>query len=204
MEEVTIQNLIKNFLENEEVIINQKKGYRTIKITGKGLQEKINKTRILFSNYHIKKGDKIIIFGTNSIEWIVIYFSCIFSGIIVVPLDIMTNQSLLKKIQKQVKAKLIFQNNNLPSLSGIKKIYLEDLDLTITKIKKRKVLDIKISQKEILQIIYTSGTTSEPKGVILTNENLTSGLNSAVKTIPLKIKLKVLNLLPLSHIFSQL
>jgi len=189
----SIQNLIENFLDNNkgDIVLNQKKGYRTFNITGQELKTKINKTRIFLQKNNIKQSDKIIILASNSIEYVVLYFSCILSGIIVVPLDIMTDKKLLKKIQNQVHPKAIFQSKDL-----------ENLTKQIEKIK-GKPKKPKILPRDILEIIYTSGTTNEPKGVVLTNENITSGINSAVQTIPLKIKLKILNLLPLSHIFSQ-
>jgi len=189
----SIQNLIENFLNNnkDNIILNQKKGYRTFSITGQQLSEKINKTRIFLDNKKIKKGNSIIIIANNSIEYVTLYFSCILSGIIVVPLDIMADNKLLNKIKNQVKPKAIFQNKDL-----------EDLNKKIDSVTGHPQ-KIKILPKDTLEIIYTSGTTSEPKGVVLTNENITAGLNSAVQTIPLKLKLKILNLLPLSHIFSQ-
>ena len=108
----SIQNLIDNFLLNNQdrTVFAHKKAYRTYTINGKELLEKVHKARTFLKNKNIKKSDKIIILGANSIEWIVVYFACILSGIIVVPLDILTDKSLLKKIQKQVKAKAIFQD----------------------------------------------------------------------------------------------
>lgn len=234
----SIQILIKNFLlENfDRGVVYSKKGYRTYCINGRELAEKINKTRILLLKQGIKKADKIIILGANSIEWIIIYFACILSGIIVVPLDILTDRILLRKIQKQVNAKAIFYDkslsksvNNLSSInkavsinfinsnkksgsssfsnssnfSKIKRFYLDELDDVLEDIKVMHIPKVRVNPKDILEIIYTSGTTSEPKGVILTHENLTVGVNAAVELIPLKIKLKVLNLPPLSHIFGQ-
>ncbi len=189
----SIQNLIENFLNNnkDNIVLNQKKGYRTFNIAGQELKTKINKTRIFLANKNIKKGDKIIIIASNSIEYVILYLSCILSGIIVVPLDVFTDLTLLKKIKNQVKPKAVFQTKDLENLTK----QTENI--------KGKPKNSKILPKDILQIIYTSGTTGDPKGVVLTNENITAGLNSAVQTIPLKIKLKTLNLLPLSHIFSQ-
>jgi len=200
----SIQNLIEDFLRNNKsnIVLNQKKGYRTFSINGGDLSDKINKTKTLLYNKNIRKGDKIIIIGNNSIEYVVLYLSCILSGIVVVPLDMMTDKKLFTKIKNQLKPKAVFHDKNISISTQIKKFYLENLDNLIENVSQKNI-NVKIFPKDILQIIYTSGTTSDPKGVVLTNENITSGLNSAVDLIPLKIKLKFLNLLPLSHIFSQ-
>jgi len=200
-----IQNLIEDYLTSnkDKDIISQKKGYRIFSMKGKELDEKIKKTRILLEKSKIKKGDKIIIIGNNSIEWIVVYFSCILSGIIVVPLDIMTDKSLFKKIQEIVKAKAIFQDKRIQRFSKTKTFYLDELNELTNKLP-NTATKTKINPKDILEIIYTSGSTGNPKGVILTNENITAGINSASSLIKLRLKLKILNLLPLSHIFSQI
>lgn len=191
----SIQNLIEDFLENnqERVIINQKKLYRTYKITGEQLKEKIAKTQTFLKNKKIKKTDKIIIQAQNSIEWISLYFACIFSGITVVPLDLSNDKILLEKIKRETEAKAVFHNEDL-----------EKLDKALEKIKNSKIRKEQIKGDDILQIIYTSGTTSDPKGVVLTYENITEGVNYTKELVPIPIKLKFLNLLPLSHIFSQI
>lgn len=199
-----LQNIIESVLQKNQnkVLFADKKNYRTTTITGKELIEKINKLRIFLKKQKINKNDKIIILGQNSIEWLILYFASILSGIIVVPLDVSTNKTLLRKIQNEVKAKAIFKDKNLPSLP-IKTFFLDELYNLIENTKKEKIPKIKYKQSDIVEIIYTSGSTAEPKGVILTNENFTTAINSAIKNTPLIIPLKILLVLPLSHIFAQ-
>ena len=204
--EESIQNLILNYLKRNKnkKVIAIRIGYRTFYATGKSLSEKIAKIQELFKNENISKGDKIIIFGKNSIEWISVYFASILSGTIIIPLDLLTDHSLLKKIQKQVNAKAIFQDSNLVRLKPVKKFYLDNLDDSLRLLKNEAIYSENILDDDILEIIYTSGSTGDPKGVVLTNKNITSGLNSARSSVKLNFKLKILNLLPLSHILSQI
>lgn len=202
----SMQELIENYISSNEnkIIISQKKDYRTLDIIGKDLYENIKKTISLLKKANIKQQDKIIIIGNNSIEWITIYFASILLGIIVVPLDITTDKILFEKIQKKVVAKAIFQDRYFQNFSKkIKTFYLDDLEVLI---KNQKPInpETKIKPNYILEIMYTSGATGEPKGVVLTHENIISSLNSANSLIKLKLKLRVLNTLPLSHIFSQI
>ncbi|MBI2671288.1 AMP-binding protein [Candidatus Woesearchaeota archaeon] len=199
----SLAELIEIFLNNkEEVLFSYKKGYRTFTLNGKELKYKINKIRSFFYYKKIKKGDKIIILSRDYLEWISVYFASILSGMIVVPLDIFTDKSLLQKIQKQVNAKAIFQDKGLV-YTKIKTYYLDELEEKLEDIKVSKNLEVKIYPDDILEIMYTSGTTGQPKGVILTHANIVAGVNSAIKSVPLKLKLRMLNLLPLSHIYGQ-
>lgn len=202
----SIQELIKNYISSNEdkIIISQKKDYRTFDIMGKDFHENIKKTISLLKKANLKQQDKIIIIGNNSIEWITVYFASILSGIVVVPLDITTDETLFEKIQKKVQAKAIFQDKHFQNFSKkTKTFYLDDL-ATLIKNQKPINLESKIKPSDILEIMYTSGSTGEPKGVVLTNENIVAGINSANSLIKLRLKLRALNVLPLSHIFSQI
>jgi long-chain acyl-CoA synthetase len=59
------------------------------------------------------------------------------------------------------------------------------------------------NEKDIAEIIFTSGTTGEPKGVILTHRNITSNVLAASKMVHLRPNSRVLSLLPLSHMLEQ-
>ncbi len=200
----SIKELIEKFLltNKNKFQFTHKKGYRTHSINNKELLIKIQRTRIFLKSVKIKKGDKIIILGNNSIDWISVYFACILSGIVVVPLDTLTDKLLLKRIQKQIRAKAIFLDKGLASIK-IKKYYLDEFDNLIRNIKIKNIQKVKINPNDILEIVYTSGTTDEPKGVILANKNIICAVNSAINSVPLKIRLKIIHLLPLSHIFGQ-
>jgi len=202
-EKVGIEEILSRAFESERIIFAQRKAYRTYAVTGTELHQAIQKLRVLFKQEDIQENDKIILLGYPSIEWIEVYLAAISSGIVVVPLDTVTDHQLLEKIQQQVQAKAVFQDRGLESIE-IKHFYLQELGAIVEKTKAQFLLRHKSSPKDVIEIMYTSGTTGEPKGVILTRENIDAGISAAIKANPLKLHLRMLNLLPLSHIFGQI
>lgn len=201
----SIQHLIENRLieYKEKVVCAHKKGYRTYTATGQELHEKVNSLRTFFRKHNVKKGDKVILLGMSSIEWVAAYFASILSGIIVVPLDTLTDKTLLKKIQLQVHAKIIFEDRGLAEI-GVTTIYFDEFGELFEKNKGHHLDVVHVDPQDILEIQYTSGTTGEPKGVVLTHENIAAGTDASVKSVHLKLHLRILNLLPLSHVFGQI
>jgi len=207
MNPTSIQGLIKSSLcSNSSVFFHNKRGYRTETISGSDLYKKISALRVILAKRGIKKGEKIIIVGHSSVEWVAVYFSCILSGFVVVPLDIMTDKKLFQKIQDQVKPKAVFQNSaiNLTVNKKVNNFNLKNLDAIIKDVAPEDMHIEDVDPEDILEIQYTSGTTGEPKGVILTHKNISSAVNTAVSAVNLKFHLRFLNILPLSHVFSQI
>jgi long-chain acyl-CoA synthetase len=194
------QSLVKG---RNKPLFSHKKGYRTYSITGSELLSKVNKIRVLFSKNNIRKGDAIILLGSDHLEWIPVYFAAILSGVIAVPLDTLTDKTLLRKIQQQTNAKAIFQDKGLATTSS-RIFYLDELDEKTEHLPSIPLTSIDAQPNDILEIMYTSGTTGEPKGVILTHENVLAGLNETINSVPLRLPFKYLVLLPLSHIFGQI
>ena len=203
----SIQDLIYKSLicYKDKNLFNHKINYRSKSMTGKELYEKISALQIFFNNKGIKKGNKIIILAPPSLEWVIVYFACILSNVIVIPLDILTNKELLEKINNQVKAKAIFQHSSINlHVKKTQNFYVDNLSEILDKIKYQDIKIVKANTNDFLEIQYTSGTTGDPKGVILTHKNIFAAVQSAVSSFNIRIKIRLLNMLPLSHVFAQI
>jgi long-chain acyl-CoA synthetase len=119
--------------------------------------------------------------------------------VIVVPVDLRSNIEFVRKIQKQVDAKLIFQTKFKPKSK--KTVFVEELLDELEGVKAGK--GVKIDGNDIAEIVYTSGTTGEPKGVILTHKNFVSNLNALNQLERIHKNFRFLSVLPLSHVFEQ-
>jgi len=159
----------------------------------------------------VGKGDRVLFWAENSAEWIAAFFGCLARGAIVVPLDVESAPEFVRQVQKQVEARLILYSGpkreeaglNLPGIS------IEDLTRQIAH-HPADAFSINPTLDDIAEIIFTSGTTAEPKGVVLTHRNLLANLAPLEREIQKYLKwerpfhpIRFLNLVPLSHVFGQ-
>jgi len=63
--------------------------------------------------------------------------------------------------------------------------------------------DVSVDGEDIAEIMFTSGTTGDPKGVVLTHRNIASNVEAASQVITIKPSNRLLSLVPLSHMLEQ-
>ncbi|MGD1820675.1 MAG: AMP-binding protein [Pleomorphochaeta sp.] len=141
----------------------------------------------------LKKGDKVAINGKNSIEWAIAYLSINFAGGVVVPLD---NQLTTKKVQQLSSYSdckfFLADKNVLESLDKYDETYLKSFALCMTltgksenyeammNCKAKKILPAENgNEDDIAAILFTSGTTGNEKGAVLSQKNIVSDVFQA-------------------------
>ncbi|HEX3249961.1 MAG TPA: AMP-binding protein [Pyrinomonadaceae bacterium] len=150
-------------------------------------------------------GDRVLFWSENSPEWIAAFYGCLLRGAVVVPLDLKSAPDFVARVQQQVSAKLLLsdeQHLDLPHLS------LKNLSESIATHSDARY---PATPNDLVQIVFTSGTTAEPKGVCLTHRNLLANIAPIEKEFRKYARwerfvhpLRFLCLLPLSHVFGQL
>ncbi|HET8780845.1 MAG TPA: AMP-binding protein, partial [Pyrinomonadaceae bacterium] len=158
----------------------------------------------------ISHGDRVLFWGENSAEWIAAFFGCLLRGVAVVPLDLKSAPDFVTRVHQQVSAKLLLADEaespiEIPNLS------FANLVNTIGHHSTSPYAPVGIEPDDLVEIVFTSGTTAEPKGVCLTHRNLLANLTPIEKEFKNYAKwerlvhpLRFLCLLPLSHVFGQL
>ncbi|MBI3263356.1 MAG: AMP-binding protein, partial [Acidobacteria bacterium] len=157
----------------------------------------------------INKGDKVILWSENRPEWIVALWGCVLAGAVVVPIDYRSSSELVAKVRGITGSFLILAGEEVESdrrVEGVEVWSLLDLDWH----ERGKPPAVPISKDDIAEILFTSGATAEPKGVLLTHRNILANI------VPIEgevakyrrygrpfFPLRFLNLLPLSHMFGQ-
>jgi len=172
----------------------------------------------------IGKGDSVGIFSVNRPEWAIADLAILKIGGIVVPIYPTLPPVYVKYIINDSKMKLIFVDNEelysiiesvraeTPLLSNI--ILFDDAEIRDGKNYMRFTdrqsaassvndKDDEVSGDDIATVVYTSGTTGEPKGVMLTHKNIISNAISAKNRFELTSRDVALSYLPLSHMFER-
>ena len=152
----------------------------------------------------LSKGDKVIFWGENRPEWIACYWGCLLLGVIVVPIDYRSSADFVTRVQKLVDAHLVLVGEEVSWPGEAWK--LADLDWHAD----GPMPSVPISRDDLIQIIFTSGATAEPKGVTIRHRNVLANVVPVEREVIKYRKyarpfhpLRFINLLPLSHMFGQ-
>ena len=165
----------------------------------------------------LKKGDFAAICLENRPEWAAIYLGIMAAGLTCVPLDPQLTEQEIGNLINDCAAKVIFVSNavflskNINKIkSGLEKIVILDLDIEkenlIGLAKVRSTLPEgatwpEVYSEDTASLIYTSGTTDKPKGVMLTHKNICSDFRSIDKMKIFSDKDIFISILPLHHAY---
>ena len=181
-------------------------GLRTIKLTYKELLAGIGGFIDFLDERGIRKGDRLLIWGENRPEWLIAFWGCLASGVAVVPIDFRSSDRLVRRIQDIVGARLLVHGKAVPPLQ-IEGLSFDQIDGLAEKAE-FEVSDVE--PDDIAEIVFTSGTTGEPKGVVHRHRNICANLKPFKKEIDRYKKyarpfqpIRFLDMLPLSHMFGQ-
>jgi len=210
MARTTILEYLSNFERHaREVAYVHHRGYRTVRWTyGDVLSTACRFARELEAR-GIGKGDKVLIWGENCAAWIAAFFGCLMGGAIVVPIDKIATPDFAERVAQQVDPRLcVCSAGN--QLAAVPALHLETLREAIAARSDAPVALPDLTRDDIVQIVFTSGTTAEPRGVVISHGNILANLEPLEREIGKYLKyerffhpLRFLNLLPLSHVFGQ-
>jgi len=160
---------------------------------------------------NIAKGDAVLLWSPNCAEWVAAFLACAVSGVIAVPVDDGSSPDFARRISAQVRTKLILcARERSPLFGGLATLDPSDLPAAVAHHGGERFLPLDVQPSDPIEIVFTSGTTAEPKGVVLSHANIASNLAPLAAEIAKYLKyerlvhpLRFLNLLPLSHVFGQ-
>jgi long-chain acyl-CoA synthetase len=159
----------------------------------------------------LSRGDHVVIWCENRPEWIVAFWGCLLRGIVIVPVDYRASGDFLLRVRAIVSARVVLFGEDverpaLPegvegwTLSGVMD---HGVDASLFE-------PTAASRDDLIEVIFTSGATAEPKGVLITHRNVLANIVPIEREIQKYRKygrpffpLRFLNLLPLSHMFGQ-
>jgi len=198
-----------------DAAVVQRRGYRREKRTYAELHADAIFWSFALGMKGVEAGDRVLLWGANSAEWVGCFWAIQLRGAIAVPMDAGANVEFVRKTVRDAGVKLILQDGKLPALeTGIPSLSLDDLRAISAGESVRAEFSRNrgdASQRNtIAEILYTSGTTGEPRGVVLTHGNFLANLEPIEKGVEEYRKyerwmhpLRFVSLVPLSHVFGQ-
>ncbi len=152
----------------------------------------------------LQPGDRAIIWAVNRPEWGLGFLALAHAGGVAVPLDVRHTVEFGRKIVAQTEARLVLASRQTEASAqalGLPIVWIEALpDLARAA---DPLAAAPISQDTLAEIVFTSGTTGEPKGAMLTHGNLMACATAMSKVMHVAPQDRLLSVLPLSHLYEQ-
>jgi long-chain acyl-CoA synthetase len=159
----------------------------------------------------LRKGDTVLFWSENRPEWIVALWGCLLQGVVAVPIDYRASVDFVRRVRAIVRGRLILTGDDVrfepgASDAGVDVWPLAELEWRDTS----RAPDAAVTRDDVAEVIFTSGATAEPKGVVITHRNLLANIVPVEREVS-KYRMyarpfspiRFLNLLPLSHMFGQ-
>jgi long-chain acyl-CoA synthetase len=198
-----------------DIAVVQTRGYRREKLTYAELSAYAHFWSYALYGRGIGPGDRVLLWGSNSAEWVACFWGILLRGGVVVPMDASASPDFVQRAIKDAGVKLILRDRQQAELPGAPPSLivndLKDVYATPQAAPNAEVDPGDASTRNtIAEILYTSGTTAEPRGVVLTHGNFLANLEPLERGIDEYRKyerwfhpLRFTTLVPLSHVFGQ-
>ena len=158
----------------------------------------------------IGKGDTVMVWSESRPGWIVALWGRLVQGAVVVPVEPQSSPDLFRKIGQKVGPRLVLFGDRVPEVASNSPLPVWRLSELEQSTRQAQLEPVSLSGDDVAEIVFTSGTTAEPKGVVITHRNLAAQLRPIEdqfapyrKYVRPFAPLRILNLLPLSHLFGQ-
>lgn len=226
----TLPQLLK-FVKNEynvPTMFNDKKHNSWVHYSTKDFYNTIVEISLGLNSIGVKKGDCIALISNSNTKWIMLDLAIMINGAITVPMFPNASESNVEYEINDADIKYMFVaddekidyiksiSNKFQKVITLNKYCPKDpnfISLTELKVKGRELLNSKpdlienlidrVDENDVATILYTSGSTGVPKGVVLSHKNLISQVVLINKTISSSTADKAVSFLPTSHIFER-
>ena len=196
----------------EEIAFVWRRGYRLDRWSYGKLWGAATNFSARLRSLGVGRGERVLLWGENSGEWVAAFLGCLFCGAVAVPMDAIADPGFARRVASQSGARAAVIGRGLPPLDlPIASLSLDALLESREDSATSEICHEPAERSDPVEIVFTSGTTAEPRGVVLTHGNLLANLEPIEQEIRRYRRyekfvhpLRFLDLLPLSHVFGQL
>jgi long-chain acyl-CoA synthetase len=182
-----------------------KPGFRTRVTSYAGLERAALRVARYLQSRGIRQGDRVVLWAPNMPEWVQLYFGCHKAGAVIVPLDVRSAPDFVDAVIQRTDPRLVVLSRITARSEheiSAPTIQLELLDRELPA--ETELLEpVAVEPHDLAEIMFTSGTTGDPKGVMLTHHNIISDMLGAERCLKADPSFRLLSLLPLSHMLEQ-
>ena len=146
------------------------------------------------------KGDIIVILAVNSPDWCITYMAITAMGAIALPLDTNLTAQNYRDMLREVSAGAVFISKTFRGIFQDVAVYDIETDPTLTATE--KTTETQLAANDIASLLFTSGTTGEPKIVVLTHSNILNVAQVCTELEEYTPNDQTLAMLPLYHVYA--
>ena len=180
-------------------------GFRTRTWTYRDLADLVPRVARHFADAGIRRGDRVVIWGVNRPEYAIGFLGALHAGAVLVPLDVGSLPDLAQKVAAQTRAVAAIVSAQTRARAATLGLPLHDMERLPDLARGREQLaPAEVGADDLAEIVFTSGTTGDPKGAMLTHRNVLSNAEAASEIFPIGPKQRLLSFIPLSHMFEQM
>ncbi len=192
---------VKRFGPEPALII--KPGFRTRVWRYSDLGHQVPRMARVLTDAGAARGDRVLIWAVNRPEWGLGFLAVAHAGVVGVPLDVRSTDDFATKIVEQTEPKVVLASRQTEESArrlGLPVILIESLPDLARAVEPLPAAEV--VPDDLLLVMFTSGTTGDPKGVMLTHGNVASNARSLIDVFPFGPNERLLSVLPLSHMFG--
>ena len=180
-------------------------GFRTRAWSYRDLNDVVPRVARYLKDTGLSKGDRVVIWGVNRPEYGIAFLAALRLGAILVPLDANSMPDFAQKIAQRTRSSAAIVSAQTLARAKALGLPLHEMERLPDLARRCAPLEkADLTGDDLAEIVFTSGTTGEPKGAMLTHRNVLSNAIAATQIFPIGPKQRLLSFLPLSHMFEQL
>lgn len=201
----TINSLFASAVERfpgRTVLLEPADGGTIVSYTYAELQAKVYAFAGYLQEQHVVKGQRVMLWAASRVDWMVTFLGTLLIGGVVVPLDISSKQDFIERITQTTGATHLITTSKQYATLKNPSLPLIDLD-NLPQGKLDAAALPEVTGDDLAELVFTSGTTGQPKGVMLSHWNITSDALAALEVVKITQEDRTLSILPLSHMFEM-
>ncbi|OLD10090.1 MAG: hypothetical protein AUJ06_02785 [Chloroflexi bacterium 13_1_40CM_3_70_6] len=182
-----------------------KPGFRTRTWTYRDLADVVPRVARYLAEAGVRRGDRVITFGVNRPEYGIAMLAALRTGAVLVPLDVNSTAEFALKIARRTRASAAIVSQATRGRAEALGLPLFDMETLPDSGRGKEPLPAAgLGPDDLAEIVFTSGTTGDPKGSMLTHRNVLSNAVAATQIFPIGPSQRLLSFIPLSHMFEQM